>query len=255
MLKYLISSCLTICLFSCASTQLKPVIYKGSLPAYPAVTRVLSDRQVDIESVDVFNDEVCSGYIYVVDLMVPYRFKVLVRNSSGYIRAKSVGMQFKDTAKGMWSDHPSMLVFDINKYLNDFSQEISAILVDPQEYAASKNKAFADLSVVYLIIQNMTDVGRDQWVADNLIGRDFTINLPLDAFYKNSDKRIDKGYTALFSYRKGLSGLFADFAICLYTDNDTYAKIRVGGDVSVKGSLVKVEKSVGRALFSLLLIE
>lgn len=192
MSKLLISFCAFMFLVSCATTPIKLSIYKGSLPIYPAVVQALYERKTNIETIDVFKDEVLSGYIYIVDVMVPYRFKLLIKKENEIINAQCVGMQLKDSSTGAWSDNPNTLVFDRNKYLNDITDEITSTLEDTHKYTTAKNNTLSDLGFVLMVMKDMTDVAREKWVSVDLIERDFKINQPMHSFELNKNKRFKK---------------------------------------------------------------
>lgn len=253
MLKLIISICSIILLCSCVTTPIKPAGYAGDLPIYPAVVQSLK-KHADLVEIDIYKDEFVSDYIEVVDFLLTKRFKVLIKKEGRYIKATSVNMQLQEAETGRWIDNSVMLSFDTNKFLNDITNEVSAILSNSKRYTKAKNKTLADLSFIYLVMKDLTDVGRERWVNENLIGRDYNINLPLNGFKQNKNKSIKKPYVANFSCGKKLHGFYSTtFYLELYTDKD-YAYVKINNDVSTQGSLVEVSKHIDGA-FSLSLVE
>lgn len=106
-------------LCSCtASIPIKPVQYNGDLEIYPAVMKVLANRNAKIEKIDVFNEEFCSDYIYDKDLLVDIRFKLVVKRKNNSIDIALSDMQHMNAKYKTWHDSDVTLVFNKNKYVN-----------------------------------------------------------------------------------------------------------------------------------------
>lgn len=243
MSKLLISFFAVMFLVSCVSTPIKPSTYKGSLPIYPAAAQALYERKTKIETIDVFKDEVLSEYIYIVDVMVPYRFKVLIKKENEIISAQCVGRQLKDSTTGKWTDNPVTLVFDQNKYLNDITDEITSTLENSQKYTSAKNNTLSDLGFVLMVMKDMTDVAREKWVSVDLIERDFKINQPMHSFELNKNKRFKKKYVARFDFRENSRSKYL-CSIDYYTDNSSYSTAKIGSMISFQGALKAVDARI-----------
>lgn len=252
--KLLISFFAVMFLVSCVSTPIKPSIYKGNLPIYPAVVQAISERKTKIETIDVFNDEVLSEYIYIVDVMVPYRFKVLIKKENEIINAQCVGMQLKDSITGVWTDNNSTLVFDQNKYLNDIADEITSTLEAAHKYNTAKNNTLSDLGFVYMVLKDLSDIAREKWVAENLVGRIYKINQPIYSFEHNKNKRFKKKFVARFDYREN-SKLNLIYSIDYYTDSNSYSTAKIGSLLSFQGSLSAVDTNRRISLINISLVE
>lgn len=236
----------SLLLVACALTPIEPVSYTGGLPIYPAVNNVFTQKKITLASVDLFNDEYVSDYVYTKDLLLDLRFQVLVKKTGKFIQTDLVNMAFSGSDK-VWKNTSSTLAFDINFYRNQLSQDIASILNDNTKYEAAKELALGDLGFVARVVKDLPEAGRLTWYEENMKGRTYKVNLPLLDVVRNTDSYIDKKYVARFLFSENSRstdslvslnsrvGGPSQFFISLYTNNDNYSFAKKGSIVNTEG--------------------
>ena len=242
MRKAILTSFFALFLLSCSTlTPIQTYKHKDDKPIYPAVIKVFQDMAIPMEKMDLFKQEFLSGNLTANDLLSQIRFKLSVHLENNYIVSSLVNMQLKDAETGLWKNNSMPLFFDKNKFCNSISSQINSIVSNPQLYNSAKDKILNDLAFHRYILDDLTEVGREMWIQNNMKGRIFNLNLTLDNFEKNSKPEIHKSFVAYLSCQK--IGILPGYRVRLYTNVNRYAGFKKGSLVKTQGQLVNIEDS------------
>lgn len=237
---------------SCATVPLKPVTYSGKEPLFPAVVAAFTEKRVKLETIDIFSEEFKSDYLYGYDLLIKIRFKLLVKKNNGTIETTLVDMQKQDSQSSVWKDDEFLLAFNRNKFANGISGRIAEVMNNPKQYETLKKKTLADFSFNYLVLKDLTSVGRKRWVKKYMKGRVYQLDLALHDFEKNTTNSKKKYVADFFSES---TQLYPEYHINLFTNNDRYASMKKGTKVATKGRLSNLESALFGDTFYVSLIE
>lgn len=242
MRKAILKSFLALFLLSCSTlTPIQIYKHKDDKPIYPAVIKVFQDMAIPMEKMDLFKQEFLSEYLTANDLFSQIRFKLSVHLENNYIVSSLVNMQLKDAQTGVWTDNSMPLFFDKNKFCNSVSSQIINIVSDPQLYNSTKEIMLNDLAFHRYILDDLTEVGREMWIKNNMKGRIFNLKVTLDDFEKNNKSEIQRSFVAYLSCQK--IGILPSYRVRLYTNVNRYAGFKKGSLIKTQGQLVNIEDS------------
>lgn len=251
----------TILFSSCANPEKTPYVsvsYGGQNALFPAVYQALKNikQNIYIESADIYGKEYITSYYYHKDLFKNIRFKLKIRkNEINAILVDLVEMEEQSTEAMPWTASTSTYTFDKNKFRNTIIDDIYLLLTDNSAYEAALSTALSDLNFLYSIFNDMTEVATKFWVNKYLVNREVKWSMPLMNFRKNNNRRMKEyKYEAVFTIlgiKQGAkSRVFSkDIFLSYYTNNDDFAKMKVGTNVPLRGKFISLEDTITSRLY------
>lgn len=237
-------------LMSCAPrTTYMPLTYSGEKPIFPAIYKVITDRQLIFRDVNLLKNRYVTSYIYKNDLLVKIRFLVKLYQQDNQIQATITNLESRNSETQIWEKRYSTLTFNGNAFRNELLDEIRHVLHSPVDYANAKNAALTDFRFNMQVMDSMTEVAVKAWIENGLIDRVFSWELPLQEF-RETDPQLSISkkyqYEADFSVseKQSLLGfpLGGQISISLYTNSDRFAAMNKGDIVKVQGKLISAYK-------------
>lgn len=252
--------------FKTESTEKTPPIkVTDKIDVFSAITYFIDKKEYDIEEFNYANAYVKTGYLIY---MKTVRAKLFLEvTDSGYLDVDFKDCQSQEGeligGKVYYNWKNSNLYYDqLIPIRNKFISDIDSLLSDSASLNICKDHFLTSFKYTYLVLKSLTEVGREKFINEHYVNRNFAWSLPLIDFQFNKNSRYQKKYVALFRCSIDdesdllFNKLFSNrIYISVYTDNDSLADINKQQEIKYSAKLVNIDQSFASENFNFDFVE
>jgi hypothetical protein len=231
-----------------AEKEMFPAVYGAMLELYPNMPYL---------GIDFYNNNYKVG-ITGLALTTPIQYELTIKkNQAGELDFSYDNLIEKDS-NGIWKSSNAFGFYNYNGAIADLSSKMIEIANDSAKYDRYKSAAMANITFVYSIMKNFTDLQFVDFINTYAKGSIFSIDGRLSDV-KESGKTInDKKYKYVVTLTQdiGTSGTgyyFSnrEYVYCMfYTNQDSVIRLSKTASLSVKGILTSASKGfIGAGLY------
>lgn len=231
-----------------AEKEMYPAVYGAMLELYPNMPYL---------SIDFYNNAYKVG-ITGFALVTPLQYELTIKkNQAGELEFSYDNLIQKDS-NGIWTRASAFGFYNYNGAIAGISSKMIEIANDSDKYEQFKKAAMADITFVYSIMKNFTDLQFADFINNYAKGSIFSIDGKLSDV-KESGKTINgKTYKYIVTLTQDIvtsnsSYYFStsNYVYCMfYTNQDNVIRLSKTAALSVKGILTSASKSsIGSGLF------
>jgi hypothetical protein len=246
-------------LLGCVSAPKEKAVFPQEKEMYPAVYGAMVELYPNMPylGIDFYNNSYIVG-ITGFALTTPLQYELTIKKNQAGELDFSYDKLIQRDSNGRWVKSTVFGFYDYNGVTAKFSSKMIEIVNDPDKYDSYQKAAMADITFVYSIMKNFTDLQFADFINKYAKGSIFSIDGRLSDV-KESGKTINgKTYKYVVTLTQdivtsGSSFYFAnsEYVYCsFYTNQDSVIRLSKTASLSVKGILASASKgSIGSSLF------
>jgi hypothetical protein len=242
-----------------SGTELEPAAYPSGTELYPAIYGTFAELypKARYASIDFYNNSYTLTGITGNALLTPITYDMTVQlSSSGEINISYANIYQYDAKARRWSRSNAFGLYDYKKAVKNVTTKIQAIANDSAAFSRAEKAAMADISFVYAIMDNMTELAFKDFIANYAKGSIFVLEGPVSDVKEYGNDINGITYKDIVTMNKNLieddsllSILTNKTIYCrVYTNRDDVIRLSKTSVTRISGVLVSASKSVGGSL-------
>lgn len=224
-----------------AEKEIYPAVYGAMIELYPKMPYL---------GIDFYNNAYKVG-ITGFDLTFPLQYELTILKSQAGELDYSYANLIERDSKGVWRPSKSFGFYNYKDVIAGFSSKILEIANDSEKYELYKKAAMADITFVYSIMKNFTDLQFSDFINNYAKGSIFNIDGKISDVRESGRTINEKTYKYAVTLTQdivtgGSSYYFStqDYVYCtFYTNQDSVIRLSKTASLSVKGILTSASRS------------
>lgn len=241
------------------STTVEKIVFPAEKEMYPAVYGAMIELYPNMPylGIDFYNNSYKVG-ITGYALITPLQYELTIKKNQAGELDFSYDKLIQQDSNGRWSNSNTFGFYNYNGAIASLSSKMLEIANDPAKYDHYNKAAMADITFIYLIMKNFTDLQFADFINNYAKGSIFNIDGKLSDV-KESGKTINERtykYVVTLTQDIGTSDssyyfTTRDYVYCMfYTNQENVIRLSKTASLSVKGILTSASKSsIGTGLF------
>jgi len=235
-----------------APTTMVKAVFPTDKEMFPAVYGAMSELYPNMPylGIDFYNNTYKVG-ITGLALTTPLQYELTIKKTQTGELDFSYDKLMEKDSNGKWNSSNAFGFYNYNGAIATLSSKIHEIANDSAKYDRYKNAAMADITFVYSIMKNFTDLQFVDFINTYAKGSVFSIDGKLSDVRESGKTINDKKYKYVVTLTQdistgGTSYYISDleYVYCMfYTNQDSVIRLSKTASLSVKGILTSASKS------------